>query len=149
MTATRKSGANTGRGTDGRFARGNPGKPRGARHKATLAAEALLDGQAEALTQAAIAAALSGDTAALRLCLDRVLPVRRGRPVVFEPGSLESATDLATAARRLLGAVAAGALTPEEAQVVGAVIEQARRAFETEALERRLQAIETHIGAKP
>jgi len=37
-----------GRNTDGTFARGNSGKPRGTRHKATAAALALLDGEAEA-----------------------------------------------------------------------------------------------------
>ena len=35
------------------------------------AAEALLDGEAEALTRKAIETALEGDVAALRLCLDR------------------------------------------------------------------------------
>ncbi|MBO0906525.1 hypothetical protein [Jiella sonneratiae] len=38
----------TARGT---FARGKPGRPRGARHKTTLAIEALLDGEAEELTR--------------------------------------------------------------------------------------------------
>ena len=36
------------RNTDGTFTAGNPGKPKGSRHKATLAARALLDGEAEA-----------------------------------------------------------------------------------------------------
>jgi hypothetical protein len=47
---------------------GNPsGRPPGARNKTTLAAEALLDGEAEALTRKAIERALEGDTTALRL----------------------------------------------------------------------------------
>jgi hypothetical protein len=51
---------------------GNPaGKPKGARHRATVAAEALLDGEAEGLTRKAIEMALAGDGTALRLCLDR------------------------------------------------------------------------------
>ena len=51
---------------------GNPaGKPKGTRNATTLALEALLDGQAAALTQKAIDLALAGDMAALRLCLDR------------------------------------------------------------------------------
>ena len=36
------------------FEPGNPGRPKGSRNKATLAAEALLDGEAEALTHKAI-----------------------------------------------------------------------------------------------
>ena len=47
---------------------GNPaGKPKGTRNATTLALEALLDGQASALTQKAINLALAGDMAALRL----------------------------------------------------------------------------------
>jgi hypothetical protein len=50
------------------FAPGNPGRPKGSRNKATLAAEALLDGEAEALTRKAIELALAGDvTAEVRL----------------------------------------------------------------------------------
>jgi len=43
-----------GRNTDGTFGSGNTGRPKGARNKKTLAVESLLEGQAEALTQAAI-----------------------------------------------------------------------------------------------
>ena len=54
---------------------GNPlGRPKGARNRATIAAEALLDGEAEALTRKAIELALDGDTTALRLCLERLMP---------------------------------------------------------------------------
>ncbi len=51
---------------------GNPqGRPPGARNRTTLAAEALLDGEAEKLTRKAVTLALKGDVACLRLCLDR------------------------------------------------------------------------------
>ena len=63
---------------------GNPsGRPRGSRNATTLALEVLLDGQAQALTQKAIDLALTGDIPALRLCLDRILPPRKDRPVSF------------------------------------------------------------------
>jgi Family of unknown function (DUF5681) len=46
---------------------GNPaGKAPGTRHKATMAAEALLDGEAQALTRKAIERVLEGDGLALR-----------------------------------------------------------------------------------
>ena len=79
----RNYGAETDRRPDGRFQKGNPGRPKGTRHKATLAAEALLDGEAEALTRKAKEAALGGDTTAMRLCLERILPARRSRTVQF------------------------------------------------------------------
>jgi hypothetical protein len=72
---------NTGRDHAGRWRRGasgnKAGKPKGTRHKATLAAETLLEGEAEALTRKAIELALKGDIAALRLCLDRIIPARK------------------------------------------------------------------------
>lgn len=78
MTGNRKSGPKTaGRTSTGQFAAGNPGKPRGTRHKATQAALALLDGEAGALTRKAVEMALAGDTTALRLCLERIAPPRR------------------------------------------------------------------------
>ena len=58
-----------------------------ARHQeqgATMAAEGLLDGEAEALTRKAVELALEGDTVALRLCLERLLPPRRSRRVTFD-----------------------------------------------------------------
>src|SRR5258708_8865649 len=70
---------------------GNPaGRPMGARHKATVAAEALLDGEAEALTRKAVEMALAGDGTALRLCLDRIIPPRRERPGRFKMPGLQS-----------------------------------------------------------
>ena len=81
----RNSGENTdGRNPDGTFADGNPGKPKGARNRATRAVQDLLDVQTEALTQAAVNKALEGDTAALRLCLERICPARKDTPVQFD-----------------------------------------------------------------
>ncbi len=64
---------------------GNPaGKPIGARHKTTLAVQALLDGEAESLTRKAVELALAGDITALRLCLERIAPARKDYPVVID-----------------------------------------------------------------
>ena len=70
---------------------GNPrGRPSGSRHKTTLAMEELLDGEAEKLTRKAIDLALAGDMVALRLCLDRTIPPRRDRPVLFALPAVET-----------------------------------------------------------
>ena len=55
------------------------GRPRGSRNKATLAMEALLQEGADQLINKAMAMALEGDTAAMRLCLARILPNRENR----------------------------------------------------------------------
>ncbi|MGA8649639.1 MAG: DUF5681 domain-containing protein [Xanthobacteraceae bacterium] len=64
---------------------GNPrGRPKGARNAATRLVEQLLDGEAEAHMRKLIEKAKHGDTGALRLCIDRIMPPRRERPVNVE-----------------------------------------------------------------
>jgi hypothetical protein len=135
-----------GRNTDGTFAAGNPGKPKGTRHKATQAALALLDGEAEALTRKAVELALDGDGAALRLCLERIAPPRRDAPVSFDLPPMQSAADAAKAAGAVLDAVALGDLTPQEGAHIMALVETYRRTLETTELEARVAALE---GAGP
>jgi hypothetical protein len=94
MTEPRKNAPKT-RGKP--FETGNPGRPRGARHRTTLAIEALLDGQHAALTKAAIDKALTGDPTALRLCLDRLAPPRRDAPVSFEMPPIATVADTVAA----------------------------------------------------
>ncbi len=109
----RNSGSNTDlRNLDGTFAPGNPGKPKGSRHRATQAVQALLVGEAEALTRKVVEMALAGDTTALRLCLERLAPPRKDAPVTFELPPMTSTSDAVQAAGAILGAVAEGDLTP-------------------------------------
>jgi hypothetical protein len=143
MTADRKNGDKTARDAYGRFAKGNPGRPRGARHKATQAVLALLDGEAEALTRQAVKLALDGETTALRLCLERIAPPRRDAPVRFELPRMETARDAAKAAGAVLEAVASGDLTPTEGTHVMALVEGFRRTLETSEIEGRVAALET------
>jgi hypothetical protein len=136
------NGSKTGRTRAGQFAAGNPGRPKGARHKATVAAQALLDGQAEALTQRAVQLALAGDTTALRLCLERLLPPRKDAPIVFKLPAMQCAGDAAKAAGAVVEAVAAGDLTPTEGAAIMGLVDAFRKALETSELETRLAALE-------
>lgn len=143
MTENRNRGSKAdGRDRRGRFAAGNPGRPKGTRHRATLAAEAILDGEADALTRKAVEMALAGDAVALRLCLDRIAPPRKDRPVTVDLPPLAAAADMTKAMARVVDAVAAGALTPSEGQAIAALVETHRRAVETADLETRIEALE-------
>ena len=137
-----RTGRKSGRNTDGTFGPGNPGKPKGARHKATQAALALLDGEAEAITRQAVTQALEGDTTALRLCLERIAPPRKDAPVAFTLPPMKSARDAAQAAAAVLAAVAEGDLTPTEGAHVMGLVETYRRTLETSELEARVAALE-------
>lgn len=127
---------------DGRFKPGNPGKPKGARHRVTRAIETLLEGQHEALTQAAIDKALEGDTVALRLCLDRLAPPRKDAPISFDLPPVTTVADAVAAASSVLAAVAAGEVTPDEAGRVMALLSAHRGLVETGDLEARIAALE-------
>lgn len=137
---------NAGRKQDGTFAAGasgNPdGKPRGTRHRATLAIEALLEGEHEKLTRAAIDKALEGDTTALRLCLDRLAPPRRDAPIALDLPAVRSAGDAVEVSVAVLAAVAAGEVTPDEAGRVMALLTAHKAIVEAGDLERRIAALE-------
>jgi len=52
-----------------------------------------MDGQAEAITQIVTAKVLEGDMLAIRLVLDRIVPVRRQRPLFFQRPPLKTSYD--------------------------------------------------------
>jgi len=131
-----------GRNTAGQFSAGNSGRPKGSRNKATIAIESLLQGQAEALTQIAVAQALEGDSIALRLCMERIAPAPKDQPVSFSLPKMHNALDASVAAGSVLTAVSDGELTPIEATRVMGLIDSYRRTLELTEIEQRLQALE-------
>src|SRR5579859_3886440 len=136
----------TGRKQSGRFAKGqsgNPaGRPQGSRNATTLALETLLDGQARALTQKAIDLALAGDLTALRICLDRILPPRKDRPVTFSFPVITSISEAANTMSAVLTAVAAGEITPAEAAEISKLVDTYVKAVEATDLSERIEKLE-------
>ncbi len=140
-----------GRQTGGRFASGNNigrGRSEGSRNKASLTMDVLLDGEAEALTRKAIELALAGDTVALRLCMERICPPRRDRPIKVKMAHVETPQDVLQAIAKVVDAVARGAITPSEGQVLASLIEVQRKAIETVEIEQRLAAVEQSVGPR-
>lgn len=124
------------------FQPGNPGRPKGARNRTTLALEALLDGEAEAITRKAVAMALTGDTTAMRLVMDRIMPPRKDRPVLFAMPKLETAADAVKASAALVDAVAAGDITPAEAGELAKLVDGFTKAVELHDIQQRLEKLE-------
>jgi hypothetical protein len=122
---------------------GNPnGRPRGARNRTTVAIEALLEGEGEALTRKAIELAKAGDMQALRLCMDRLAPPRRDSPVVFDLPEMKSVGDAVLAMGALVKAVAEGDLTPTEAAELTRMVQAFARIIETAEFEERIRKLE-------
>jgi len=138
--------ANTRRKQAGGFQKGQSGNPRGrpmgSRNNATLACEALLEGQAEALTQKAVEMALAGDVTALKLCIERICPVRRDRPVRFKLPAVTSARDAADISAAVMAAVSNGDITLSEASEIGKLIDSYVKAYQVAELDDRTARVE-------
>ena len=126
MPNARKNATDTHRGRP--FEPGNPGRPKGARNRATVAVETLIEGEAEKLARKAVALALDGDTVALEL------------------PKIEGAADVLAALSAVIAAVGEGRLTPEEGAAVAGVLEGGRKTIELVEIERRLVALEQKKG---
>lgn len=139
-----KGPSNNGRKPDGKFAAGNRlgGRPQGSRHKVTLAVEALLEGEHEALTRKAVEMAMAGDTVALRLCLDRIAPPRKDAPISIDLPSINSAADAVAASTAVLGSVASGDLTLDEGGRLMALLAAHKSMVTLGELEERIASLE-------
>ena len=102
---------------------GNPsGRPPGSRNHATLLMESLLEGEAEQLTRKAIELALAGDITALRLCLERLIPPRKDRPIHLLLPPIENVQQISLAMARVAAAIGEGEITPTEGEVVSNIL---------------------------
>jgi hypothetical protein len=136
----------------GKGTSGNPaGRPLGSRNQSTLFFEELLQGQGEALIQKGIELSLEGDTRALGICWDRLLPARKERAVELRLPSVNDAKGISAALASVVTAVADGRITPGEAESLARVLETQMRVVEFEALAQRVGELEkgqarTQIG---
>jgi hypothetical protein len=127
------------------FEGGNTGNlpgPKRSRNKRTMAVEALLDGEATAITCKVIEKALGGDMTALRLCFERILPAKRDHPVGFEMPEIKTAGDAVKASSALLAACAAGTLSRSEAAEIMALVVAHIQLIEQVEIEARITALE-------
>lgn len=144
---TRNNGEKTYTDATGKFAAGNPGRPKGSRHKYVLAVENLLENEAKRLTRKAIELAIKGDTTAMRLCLERIAPPRKDSAVSFDLPLMKNARGAAEAAQAVLRAVSDGDITPLEGAAVMNLIEGYRRVLELSEYEGRINALERAVEA--
>jgi len=127
------------------FQQGNnagKGRPEGSRNRATIMAQSLLDGQAEELIQKCVQMALDGDGTAMRLCIERLVPPRKDRPINLELPQMECVEDTVKAMAVISSGVGDGELTPSEGQVLSGMVENYRKAIETTELEQRISELE-------
>ena len=129
------------------FARGQSGNPagkaRGTRNRVTLVCEGLMGQYAHQVTARVIERASKGDMVAARLVLERIAPPRRGHPVRLKLPEIGDAESVMNAHAALLGDVASGKVTPEEAEPVSAMLGAHLKTIETVDIDRRLRELES------
>jgi len=112
-------------------------------------AQALFDENGQVIIEKITDLALKkGDLTALKICIDRVLPILRSRPVNFALPEIKTAKDVVAAYGAILAAVSEGQLTPEEAGRVTAILDAMRRATDSAAIDERLARIEAKLEKK-
>jgi hypothetical protein len=118
------------------------GRPKGSRNRPRRG-EDLLDRFAPHLMSECIRRALKeGDRAALRLCVERVSPTRRGAPLSFNLPTIRSAQDAERVVARVTRALHRGQCTPAEATEVMKFLQAHARLLQDLQLESRLSKLE-------
>lgn len=119
---------------------GNPtGRPKGIPDR-RVALRALLDPYAEQIVAKVVRMALRGDPAALRICIDRLIPPIKAKDTPVGIGRL--AGTLSEQGRAVIEKLGAGEITPEQAGTIMQVVSAQARIIEIDKLERRLKALE-------
>jgi hypothetical protein len=118
------------------------GRPPGSRNKVARACQDTLDSHAETLTKKCLHMAFQGNTTAMRLCMERLMPARRHRTLQFKMPPVRTMADVATASESVLSGVARGQLTPAEGQAFSLMLEGRRRMIETQELDQRIRTLE-------
>ena len=126
---------------------GNPsGKPKGCRNATTILFDELLRDNAKELIEKTIEMAKDGDGPALRLCIERLAPARKDRPVWFDLPEMNEAKDAVNASAAIVAAVAAGDLTPSEASELSKVVDSYARTLQAVEFEERISKLEKAIS---
>jgi hypothetical protein len=98
--------------------------------------------QADALLQKLLELALNGDPTCLRMTLDRVFPLRKGRPVDVDMPPIKNSQDLFAAIAAIWTAIGEGRLTPDEASALSVVVDRSIQAIERHDVVTRITALE-------
>jgi hypothetical protein len=134
------------------FARGNPGRRRGAKNHRTRLTERTSREQLDALERLGRELAMAGELQMLKFFLNRSLPKDRCIEIDLSPYDIDLApggvvaTEPADVTAAALEAVCSGKITPAEGAAVAAIATQYSHALQTADVVKRLDAIEAKVG---
>jgi hypothetical protein len=91
--------------------------------------------------------ALKGDPTALRLCIERLLPPSKPLNNRFRMPPVRTREDMAEVVPALMGEVAPGRLSIEDAEALARILETHQQAMSAAEFDARLKALEERILA--
>lgn len=133
-----------GRDGKGRFGTGNPGRPRGARNRASVVAGSMIDDSLGEIVEKCIQLAKEGDRQCLLALLKLRIPAQRER-LVEEPielPALATSKDALTALRIIAEGAARGEIDGDHVRSLVAIVEAFLKSLEIVDLDERIRALE-------
>jgi AcrR family transcriptional regulator len=122
------------------------GRPPGSRNKDNVFQE-VLERDGEKIIELIKRRALKSNPTAMKLCMERLLPVARAGNARFRLPPVDTAAGLTGAISAVAQAVAEGELSAQEGESVARIIEGQRRNLELGEFEARIVALE-EAGSK-
>jgi len=144
MLSPNSSESSSSRTTTGQWSPGasgnSAGRPIGSRNKSTVYLEELLRSRQDALIEKAIELALEkNDSIALRLCIERLLPVLKERRIELPLPVVNDCKQAAAAGAAILTGIGEGQITPGEGAVLAGIVEKQRLAITAQRAEESQQ----------
>ena len=125
---------------------GNPnGKPKGAKDKRTEL-RGLLQPHAKELVNKVVEKALEGDTTALRLCLDRLIPPYRAGNISVVLDEIEGT--LTEKGEKIISAMGSGEITPSDTASMLSALAAQSRIVEVDDIAKRVSELEKQNESK-
>jgi hypothetical protein len=124
---------------------GNPkGRPKGTSDKRTEL-RGLLQPRAHELVDKAVELALAGDTSALKLCIDRVIPAYKPKDESVPLPSMSEGANATDKSQAVIASMAKGEISPADVSAIIQAITGSLKVMEIEELEERLKALEEKL----
>lgn len=120
------------------------GRPKGIPDRRTVYRESLQK-RAPDIINALIEKALDGDTTAMRICVDRILPTLKASDA---PVNIQLDGDMSKQGQQVLDALGNGTLSPSEAGAVFSALQAQARLIESDELIERVEKLEAASGSK-
>ena len=85
---------------------------------------------------------------ALRLCMERLFPPCKDRPIHLEMPAADENRNLLETSHTVLAAIAAGEITPNEGQLLASLLTAHMEIVNTEEIDRRLKELEQRMRSE-